>query len=393
MLHEIPWEVPATLAAAAALLALLARIVPMLCPVLRTAWLAGRAALHGLVSDNPALLGVAGIGFAVSFETVARIAASHGLPGWSPLYPVGIDVGILALIIEARKAIDAHRSDLVPRMLAWCLAAMTIYVNAHGAAPHDWIGRALHVVMPALWVAFLELTRWRKLAKRRADQGDRIPRARWILSPVRTFGMRRRMILHNVRSYPVACAREEVRLAAISLMPTVWGDGWRETAPALLLHHLASGTLPASITAACSAASPAYAPALGEMAEEWVTSARASTARVAARARQDIAAAAENSPEHGAENSPADSPRKPAGDSAQNSTGPGAENRVRKPTRAQAKKMSAEQLADYVAVMLEERGKVTQIMVMNELHVAIDKAREALALARSRRVVVAIGKH
>jgi hypothetical protein len=359
-------------------------------------------AAWGLISDNPALLGVAGIGFAVSFQTIARIAASHGLPGWPPLYPVGIDVGILALIIESRKAIDAHRSDLVPRMLAWCLAALTIYVNAHGAAPHDWIGRALHVVMPALWVAFLELTRWRKLAKRRAGLGDRIPRARWVLSPARTFGMRRRMILHNVTSYPVACAREEVRLAAISLMPAVWGDDWRRTAPALLRHHLRSGTLPASITAACAAASSSCAPALGEMAEEWVTSARASTARVAARARQEVAAAiadntpadpAENSAQHTARDTAGNGAQKTAGNTAQHTRRPAPENKVRKPTRAEARKMSPEQLAAYVGAMLEEHGSVSQVMVMDELHIGFGKARDALTLAKSRRVVVPIAKH
>jgi len=265
--------------------------------------------LTALASDNPALLGVAGIGFAVSFQTIAQLARQHGLPGWPPLYPVGIDVGILALITESRKAIDAHRSDLVPRLLAWCLAALTIYVNAHGAAPHDWLGRALHVVMPALWVAFLELTRWRKLARTR-DLSDRIPRARWLLSPCRTLGMRRRMILHNVTSYPVAVAREEVRLAAISLMPTVWGGAWRKSAPALLRHHIGSGTLPGDIATACAG----YAPAAGELAETWVTNAKASTARTVARVRQqqraieaDTAAPVITPPA-----TPARTPRKPA---------------------------------------------------------------------------------
>ena len=248
--------------------------------------------LADLVAGNPALLGVAAIGFTVSFQTIAALAAAHHLPGWPVLYPILIDVGLLAMIIESRRAIDARRSDLAPRVLAWALIGLTLYVNAHGAPPHDWLGRALHVTGPALWAALLELTRWRKLAKRRAGQGDRIPRARWLIAPWRTLGMRRRMIEHNVTSYPVACAREEARLAAISLMPAVWGRDWKRTAPALLRHHLASGTLPSGLAASCSAAAAGYIPATGELAEDWVTSAKAATARVSARARRDERAAA-----------------------------------------------------------------------------------------------------
>src|ERR1017187_9040233 len=108
--------------------------------------------LGALAADNPALIGVAGIGFAVSFQTISRLAVTHHLPGWPVLYPLGIDVGILALIIESRKAIAARRSDLVPRVLAWVLAALTIYVNAHGAPAHDWLGPGLHGGLAPLWV-------------------------------------------------------------------------------------------------------------------------------------------------------------------------------------------------------------------------------------------------
>ncbi len=210
---------------------------------------------RAVVADNPLLLGVAGIGFAVSFQTIAKLAHEHGLPGWSVLYPLGIDVGILALIVEARKAIDAHRSDLVPRALAWVLAAFTIYVNAHGAAAHDWLGRALHVVMPALWIVFLELTRWRKLAKRRDGETVRIPRARWLLSPWRTPGMRKRMVLRNVTSYPVAVELEEARLFARDLARAHYGRWqWRRKAPSLLRSAISTGRLGDAVTSAATQA-------------------------------------------------------------------------------------------------------------------------------------------
>jgi hypothetical protein len=208
--------------------------------------------LAALASDNPALLGVAGIGFAVSFQTIAKLAHAHGLPGWSPLYPVGIDVGILALITESRKAIDANRSDLVPRLLAWCLAGLTIYVNAHGAAPHDWLGRALHVVMPALWVAFLELTRWRKLGRRSGEKRDRIPLAHWLASPLPTFFMWRRMVLRNVRSYALAVELEDARRFARDLARAHYGRCWKRQAPRVLTARIRAGRLGDDVQCAAS---------------------------------------------------------------------------------------------------------------------------------------------
>jgi hypothetical protein len=211
--------------------------------------------MPALLRGNPLLLAVAAIGFAVSFQTIVKLAEEHGLPGWPVLYPLGIDVGILALIVEARKAIDAHRSDFVPRALAWVLAAFTIYVNAHGAPAHDWTGRALHVVMPALWIVFLELTRWRKLAKRRDGEAVRIPRARWLLSPWRTPGMRKRMVLRNVTSYPVAVELEEARLFARDLARAHFGRWqWRRHAPSRLRSAISTGRLGDAVTAAATQA-------------------------------------------------------------------------------------------------------------------------------------------
>ena len=70
--------------------------------------------LTSLVLDNPLLAVVAGIGFSVSFQTVAALAHAHRLPGWPALYPVGIDVGILALVAESRMLITMPRPPNAP---------------------------------------------------------------------------------------------------------------------------------------------------------------------------------------------------------------------------------------------------------------------------------------
>lgn len=286
---SIPWTLIALLGAVAAILWSGERAI-------RAAVAAGQyhgvsrfgrlAPLRGLVAGNPLLLVIAGIGFSLSFETISNEAAHLGMPGWHPLYPIGIDVGILALVIEARRAIDDGRSDLVPRIGAWALSLLTIYVNALGSA--TWgLGRILHIVMPSLWVMFLELTRWRKLRKVRAGKADRIPRARWLADwPWRVTGMKRRMVLNNVTSYPVACAREEARMLATDLATAVWGHRWRRDAPALFRHQVRNGTFPAGVAEIAEAAATGTSPAMAEPVSEWVarvaTEAGQATARVQA---------------------------------------------------------------------------------------------------------------
>jgi Protein of unknown function (DUF2637) len=236
------------------------------------------------LTDNPLLPAVAAIGFSVSFQTITHQAALRGLPGFPWLYPVGIDVGILALILEARALIARKRSDAVPRLCAWILTGFTIYVNAHGSPPHDWVGRALHIVMPALWVVFLELRRRRWIATAQV-QDDRIPLARWAFMPWRTLGMRRRMVEHKITSYPVAVAREEALMLAKDLVRAEEGRRWRKTAPALLRHHLASGTLPEAVTRAAETAAYGSMPSMAEPVSEWVTDALTQRARMAVRVR------------------------------------------------------------------------------------------------------------
>ena len=242
-----------------------------------------------LVRDNPVLPVIAGIGFAVSFQTIAGLARAQHMPGWPILYPLLIDVFLLGVIVEARKAADDRRSDLAPRLVAWVLAGFTIYVNAHGSARSDWLGISLHVAAPAAWITFLELTRWRKL-RRSASRRDRIPLARWLMSPATAAGMYRRMVLHNVTSYPVALAREEARMLALDLAGAVYGKRWHREAPVVLRHQLQAGTLPDDVSRLCAMADSGLAPALTAPVEEWVTKPQRDRATAVAKVRRDVRA-------------------------------------------------------------------------------------------------------
>ncbi len=247
--------------------------------------------LTSLVMDNPLLAAVAGIGFSVSFQTVAKLAREHGLPGWPPLYPVGIDVGILALVAEARMLITMKpaRSDLAPRALAWVLAGFTVWANVHGAPASDWLGRGLHAVMPCLWVVFLELTRRRLMASQRADM---IPLGRWVAAPLQTPVLWQRMRRDDVREYPLALEMEQARLYARDLVRAA-PDEHRPPFSSLLRKRIRTGRLPEAVRKAVLASKANdWAPGWEDAVTGWVTTAMALPAHLAANLENTHAAIA-----------------------------------------------------------------------------------------------------
>lgn len=251
--------------------------------------------LSSLVLDNPLLALVAAIGFSVSFQTVAKLAAAHGLPGWPPLYPVGIDVGILALVAESRMLITMKppRSDIVPRVLAWALASFTVWVNIHGSPASDWLGRGLHGVMPCLWVVFLELTRRRLMASQRADM---IPVSRWVAAPLQTPMLWQRMHRDGITSWPLALETEQARLHARDLVRAAPPEH-RPSFSSLLRKRIRSGRLPDPVRRAVKGSlANEYAPGWEDAVTEWVTGALALPAHLAANLENTRAATAETVP-------------------------------------------------------------------------------------------------
>ena len=309
--------------------------------------------LARLAAGNPVLLAVGAIGFSVSFQTISRLAEVHGLPGWPVLYPVGIDVGILAFTIESRRLLELRRSDLVPRLITWALTGFTIYANIHGSPPHDWVGRALHAVMPCLWVACLELSRRRLIA---VVARDRIPLARWVMAPASTFALWRRMVLWDERSYDRALELEQGRRRAIAALRSEHGPAWRSEADSAAVWALRSGIGSAEASAAILAPPERTAEAPAQVTPERP---------------------AERSPETGA-GPDLSGPPKPAPKAALS----GVPDYARKPAPKAARAMPAKDLAPYVRAWLADGGKPTISAVGAAFRVGDPKAREALRLAQ-----------
>jgi hypothetical protein len=185
------------------------------------------------VSVTGALAAVLGlIGFANSFRAVADAArASFGEVAVT--VPIGVDLGIA--VFSALDIVLA-RLDLRPRwvrLVPWSLTAATVYLNVTGQ--HTGFARVAHAVFPALWVIAVEVAAHVVRIRAGLAAGtamDSIRPSRWLLAPVPTARLMRRMVLWEIRSYPDALRRERDRLLALTELQDTYGRiAWRWRAP------------------------------------------------------------------------------------------------------------------------------------------------------------------
>jgi hypothetical protein len=144
-----------------------------------------------------------------------------------------VDLGIA--VFSALDIVLA-RLDLRPRwvrLVPWTLTAATVYLNVAGQ--HTGFARVAHAVFPALWVIAVEVAAHVVRVRAGLAAGtamDRIRPSRWLLAPVPTARLMRRMVLWEIRSYPDALRRERDRLLALTELQDTYGLlAWRWKAP------------------------------------------------------------------------------------------------------------------------------------------------------------------
>ncbi|WP_328665593.1 DUF2637 domain-containing protein [Streptomyces sp. NBC_00322] len=196
---------------------------------------------------------IATIGFAGSYAAVRELAESKGFGDFSLVFPIGIDAGICVLL-----ALDLLLTWLrIPfpllRQTAWMLTVATIAFNGAASWP-DPLGVGMHAVIPVLFVVSVEAARHAvgRIADITADkhmEGVRV--TRWLLSPVPTFLLWRRMKLWEIRSYEKAVVLEQHRLVYEAQLQARFGRRWRRKAPveSLMPLRLARFGVPLSETA------------------------------------------------------------------------------------------------------------------------------------------------
>ncbi|MEV0414045.1 DUF2637 domain-containing protein [Streptomyces sp. NPDC050448] len=196
---------------------------------------------------------IAGIGFAGSYAAVRALALKKGFGNFSLVFPIGIDMGICVLLALDLLLTWIRIPFPLLRQTAWLLTAATIAFNGAAAWP-DPLGVGMHAVIPILFVVTVEAARHAvgRIADITADrhmEGVRI--TRWLLSPLPTFKLWRRMKLWELRSYEQAVGMEQDRLIYQARLQARYGRAWRRKAPveALMPLRLARIGVPLAQTA------------------------------------------------------------------------------------------------------------------------------------------------
>jgi hypothetical protein len=208
-----------------------------------------------------AMLALALIGMYVSFQTVyAYVHPWFRDTAWA--VPISIDVAIL--VFSAADLLLSYWRMAKPsmRLIPWGFTAATIWLNWQAGGPVPI--RIAHAAMPALWVLFCEYARHVLAARVGLVNGarmEKVRRSRWLLAPMSTARLRRRMILWEITSYRRALELEAERRTEIARLEMAHGRRWRRHAPApdrlaLKLTAVAPAELLPSLTASLAATPP-----------------------------------------------------------------------------------------------------------------------------------------
>ncbi|MFJ8405968.1 DUF2637 domain-containing protein [Streptomyces microflavus] len=176
---------------------------------------------------------IAAIGFAGSYAAVRELAEAKGFGQFSLVFPIGIDAGICVLLALDLLLTWMRIPFPLLRQTAWLLTAATIAFNGAASWP-DPLGTAMHAVIPVLFVVSVEAARHAvgRIADITADkhmEGVRL--TRWLLSPIPTFKLWRRMKLWELRSYEQVIKLEQERLIYQARLQARFGRNWRRKAP------------------------------------------------------------------------------------------------------------------------------------------------------------------
>ncbi|WP_329357306.1 DUF2637 domain-containing protein [Streptomyces anulatus] len=209
---------------------------------------------------------IAAIGFAGSYAAVRELAEDKGFGKFSLVFPIGIDAGICVLLALDLLLTWMRIPFPLLRQTAWLLTAATIAFNGAASWP-DPLGTAMHAVIPVLFVVSVEAARHAvgRIADITADkhmEGVRL--TRWLLSPVPTFKLWRRMKLWELRSYEQVIKLEQDRLIYQARLQARFGRSWRRKAPieSLMPLRLAKYGVPLAETAPAGLAAAGIEPAL-----------------------------------------------------------------------------------------------------------------------------------
>ncbi|QKV97729.1 DUF2637 domain-containing protein [Streptomyces sp. NA02950] len=176
-------------------------------------------------------IGVGGLGFAASFDAVSAAGARWGFR-YPWMLPVGIDAAVPVFTVANLLLIRMNMPLAWVRFVPWVLTLVTCWLNI--AAGHSLSAKVAHGTMPLLWVVLSEVAAHVYAVRIGAVTGrrmERIRRSRWLLAPLSTFALWRRMTLWEITSYADALGRERERQLARADLRERHGRRWRSKTP------------------------------------------------------------------------------------------------------------------------------------------------------------------
>ena len=172
-------------------------------------------------------VGVGGVGLALSFDTVSAAGARWGF-ATPQMLPLAIDLAIPVFTIVNLLLIRMDMALGWVRFVPWVLTSVTCWLNI--AAGTSVSAKVAHGTMPLLWVVLSEVAAHVYAARIGAVTGrrmEKVRRSRWLLAPVSTFVLWRRMTLWEITSYADGLARERDRQLARADLRAEHGRRWR----------------------------------------------------------------------------------------------------------------------------------------------------------------------
>jgi len=177
------------------------------------------------------LLVIGAIAFGLSFDSV-MVAARPVFHAASWAVPLLLDTTLAALTAAGLVLeLNGLRARL-PQYFARVLIGLTIYANV--APAHGVYAKILHGAPPTVWAVLTivaEQTVRRLVGLASDTRMDKVRLSRYLLAPVSTLRLRRRMILWEIKSYSVAVDREQQQSASRALLREWHGRTWRTRAP------------------------------------------------------------------------------------------------------------------------------------------------------------------
>ncbi|MGW7239790.1 DUF2637 domain-containing protein [Streptomyces sp. NPDC054804] len=174
---------------------------------------------------------VGALGLYSSFDAVSLAAARWGFSNPHTL-PIAIDVAIPVFTLANLMLIRLDMALAWVRFVPWVLTLVTCWLNV--AAGSSLSAKVAHGTMPLLWVVFSEIGAHVYAVRIGAVTGRRMEKirfSRWLLSPLSTFALWRRMTLWEVTSYSDALALERERLLVRADLRERYGRNWRSKTP------------------------------------------------------------------------------------------------------------------------------------------------------------------